>query len=128
MNKELLKGSTETLILSLLSRKPMYGYGLIKELEIMSNGIFKLKEGTLYPILHSLENKKLVESYWEEREGQRKRKYYRITDNGKKELADKKTEWSIGYNVPSCNIFFFSGLLFLPNMIQLIFYFLKNEV
>ncbi|QIB26614.1 PadR family transcriptional regulator [Caloranaerobacter azorensis] len=98
MNKELLKGSTETLILSLLSRKPMYGYGLIKELEVMSNGIFKLKEGTLYPILHSLENKKLVESYWEEREGQRKRKYYRITDNGKKELSDKKKEWQIFSN------------------------------
>lgn len=98
MNKELLKGSTETLILSLLSRKPMYGYGLIKELEVMSSGIFKLKEGTLYPILHSLEKKKLVESYWEEKEGQRKRKYYRITDKGKKELADKKKEWQIFSN------------------------------
>lgn len=94
MNKELLKGSTETLILSLLSNEPMYGYGLIKKLNVISDGVFKLKEGTLYPILHSLEKKKLVESYWEKKENSRKRKYYKITKKGKKELCKKESEWN----------------------------------
>ncbi|WP_425446898.1 PadR family transcriptional regulator [Dethiothermospora halolimnae] len=94
MNKELLKGSTETLILSLLSNEPMYGYGLIKKLNVISDGVFKLKEGTLYPILHSLEKKKLVEAYWEKKENSRKRKYYKITKKGQKELSSKEKEWN----------------------------------
>ncbi|HEY5525072.1 MAG TPA: PadR family transcriptional regulator, partial [Clostridium sp.] len=55
INKELLKGSTIILILNLISKKTMYGYEMIKEIEEKSNGVFALKEGTLYPILHTLE-------------------------------------------------------------------------
>lgn len=55
VNKELLKGSTSILILSLLNNRPMYGYELIRVMEEKSNGVFSLKEGTLYPLLHSLE-------------------------------------------------------------------------
>lgn len=94
INKELLKGSTGTLILNLLDKKDLYGYQLIKELERMSDGTFALKEGTLYPILHSMEAEEWVESYWEEAEG-RRRKYYRITDNGKRHLQEKKQEWHL---------------------------------
>ncbi len=54
----------------------MYGYEMIKELELRSEQVFSLKEGTLYPILHALEAEDLIESYWEETESQRKRKYY----------------------------------------------------
>lgn len=57
VSKELLKGSTATLILSLLNEKPMYGYEMIKELESKSEGIFSFKEGTIYPILHTLEER-----------------------------------------------------------------------
>ncbi|AGL00003.1 PadR family transcriptional regulator [Desulfoscipio gibsoniae] len=95
VNKELLKGSTVILILSLLERKHMYGYEIIKEIEKHSGGVFAFKEGTLYPILHSLESKGLVESYWTEAEGTRRRKYYRITDTGKLQLKEKKTEWAV---------------------------------
>lgn len=94
INKELIKGSTVTLILNTLKKEPMYGYGMIKAIEERSNGIFSFKEGTLYPILHDLEEKDLVESYWEQQE-QRRRKYYRITEKGLKELDKKQTEWHI---------------------------------
>lgn len=95
INKELLKGSTTILILSLLNRKEMYGYEMIKEMEIRSNGVFFLKEGTLYPILHGLENKNLIESYWDCGEGNRKRKYYKITEEGGSMLKEKETEWKL---------------------------------
>jgi len=92
MNKELIKGTTEMMILRMLDRQPTYGYEMIKNFEIMSNGAFSLKEGTLYPILHALEKKEHIESYWDELEG-RKRKYYRITDKGKGSLLEKQSEW-----------------------------------
>ncbi len=94
VNKELLKGSTGMLILTLLNERELYGYQLIKELELMSEGVFDLKEGTLYPILHAMETEHWLESYWEEAEG-RKRKYYRITDSGKRQLQEKKQEWRL---------------------------------
>ncbi|GLC30950.1 PadR family transcriptional regulator [Clostridium omnivorum] len=93
ISKELIKGSTVILILSLLEKKPMYGYEMIKEIETKSSGIFAFKEGTLYPILHTLEAEGMVESYWDESEGGRKRKYYKITDKGILHTKEKKEEW-----------------------------------
>lgn len=95
VNKELLKGSTSILILSLLDRKAMYGYEMIKEIESKSKGVFSFKEGTLYPILHNLENEGFIESYWDIEEGKRKRKYYKITNHGKKVLQEKQEEWKL---------------------------------
>ncbi|AIQ47043.1 DNA-binding protein [Paenibacillus sp. FSL R7-0273] len=94
VGKEMLKGSTGTLVLTLLQDKPHYGYELIKELERRSQGVFELKEGTLYPILHAMESERWVEAYWEEVEG-RSRKYYRILDAGRQKLAEKKAEWHL---------------------------------
>lgn len=68
---------------------------MIKELERRSEELFTLKEGTLYPILHGLENEGLIEAYWEQTESARKREYYRITDKGRKELLEKKKEWNL---------------------------------
>lgn len=95
INKELLKGSTTVLILSLLNRKDMYGYEMIKEMEERSKNIFSFNEGTLYPILHSLENESYIESYWDASNGNRKRKYYKITATGKKVLLEKEKEWQL---------------------------------
>jgi PadR family transcriptional regulator PadR len=94
IDKELLKGSTTMLILKLLDTGDMYGYQMIKELESRSDNTFTLKEGTLYPILHSLESDSMIEAYWEDTESARKRKYYRITRGGKKLLAEKEKEWA----------------------------------
>lgn len=100
INKELLKGSTSMLILSIIEEQDMYGYQMIKELEKKSNNVFELKEGTLYPILHMLEEKNYISSYWDESTS-KKRKYYSITKEGKKYLKSKKEEWktyTIGVN------------------------------
>ncbi|WNS45483.1 PadR family transcriptional regulator [Paenibacillus sp. MMS20-IR301] len=94
VSKEMLKGSTGTLILTVLLDKPLYGYELIKELEQRSQGIFTLKEGTLYPILHAMESERWVEAYWLEVDG-RKRKYYRLLDEGRTKLQEKKAEWKL---------------------------------
>lgn len=95
ISKELLKGSTTMLILRLLKEKPMYGYEMIKSIEQKSKGVFDFKEGTIYPILHGLENDGYVEAYWEESSKGRKRKYYRITKTGLGQLEEKKKEWKI---------------------------------
>ncbi|AFS79513.1 transcriptional regulator, PadR family [Gottschalkia acidurici 9a] len=97
-NKALLKGSTIMLVLNLLSTSDMYGYQMIKELEKRSDSTFTLKEGTLYPILHELESKGMIKSYWEDTESTRKRKYYNITTNGKKMLSQKQKEWKVYSN------------------------------
>ncbi|OWA35356.1 PadR family transcriptional regulator [Saccharibacillus sp. O16] len=94
VSKELLKGSTGALVLTVLSERSMYGYELIKELDSRSGGIFALKEGTLYPILHAMEAERWVKSHWEE-SGGRKRKYYTVTDEGLKQLKHKTEEWRI---------------------------------
>lgn len=92
ISKELLKGSTDLLVLTLIEKEPMYGYQMIKELSKKSENVFNLQEGTLYPILHTLEEKNYISSYWDET-GSKKRKYYIITKEGKKHLKDKKEEW-----------------------------------
>ena len=91
-SKELLKGSTSILVLSVVENKDLYGYRIIRELEIRSENAFEMSEGTLYPILHALEKEKCLSSYWQEIDG-RNRKYYHITKKGKKVLDDKKEEW-----------------------------------
>ena len=94
INKELIKGSTDMLILNLLKNEDMYGYHMIKKLKEKSKNVFDLKEGTLYPILHSLEEEGLISSYWDDTTG-KKRKYYAITTKGKKSLKEKNEEWKI---------------------------------
>lgn len=89
ISKELIKGSTAMLVMSVLKKNDMYGYKIIKELELQSESVFELKEGTLYPILHALEKENLLESYWEEFDG-RKRKYYHLTRKGTKALKKSR--------------------------------------
>ncbi|MCI7443763.1 MAG: helix-turn-helix transcriptional regulator [Clostridium sp.] len=98
INKELLKGSTTMLVLTLLKKRPMYGYEIIKNMELKSKGIFSFKEGTLYPILHTLEEEELVNSFWNEGENSRKRKYYEITKKGNEFLNEKQEEWKLFTN------------------------------
>lgn len=92
ISRELLKGSTDLLVLSVLENETMYGYQMIKQLK--SENVFEFQEGTLYPILHKLEEKGWITSYWDEVAG-KKRKYYAITENGKKHLKSKKEEWQL---------------------------------
>ncbi len=93
IKKELTKGSSSLLVLSVLESKDMYGYQIIKEIEMRSEQVFSFKEGTLYPILHAFERDGYVKAYWEESDQGRKRKYYHITKKGIKELAKSREEW-----------------------------------
>ena len=95
IDKSLMTGSTTLLILSLLSGEEMYGYQMITELARRSDRTFELKEGTLYPILHTLEADRLVTVREKEAETGRVRKYYRITRKGLKALEEKKEEWRL---------------------------------
>ena len=94
IKKELTKGSSALLVLSVLEKGDMYGYRIIKEIEMRSEYVFSLKEGTLYPILHAFEKEGYVDSYWEGEEGERRRKYYHLTKKGIKELQKHKQEWT----------------------------------
>ena len=91
-DKSLLSGSTTLLVLSLLSTGDKYGYQMIAELEEKSDHTFAMKEGTLYPVLKKLENGGYVTAYQAEANG-RTRKYYRLTDRGRKELVREKAQW-----------------------------------
>ncbi len=92
-SKELVGASTVPIILSVLSRGDNYGYAIIKEVLKFSDGQLDWSEPMLYPVLHRLEKKSLIQSEWRIIEGSRKRKYYSITNAGKEALNDKKEEW-----------------------------------
>ena len=92
IEKSLVSGSMTMLILKLLSEKDMYGYEMIDTLKGKSNNVFELKAGTLYPLLHSMEEKGWLTVY-EQEAGGKMRKYYRITREGKKQYQEKKKEW-----------------------------------
>ena len=94
VDRELLKGSTNLLVLSVLENENMYGYEMINKNKAKSENVFEFQEGTLYPILHKLEEKGWIKSYWDEVAG-KKRKYYAITEDGKKYLKFKKEEWQL---------------------------------
>lgn len=95
IEKSLLSGSTPLLVLSLLKDGDKYGYQMADELAKRSDDTFQLKEGTLYPLLHTLEKNKLVSSYTKESEGGRERKYYRLTEEGRRQLEYKTQEWKL---------------------------------
>ncbi len=91
---ELLKGTNSLMILSILEKEEMYGYQMQQKLASLSEDYFKVSDGTLYPVLHAMEKKELLTSYWKEvSEGGRRRRYYKITDKGIKTLASYKQEW-----------------------------------
>ncbi len=94
MDKALMSGSMTMLILKLLSEKDMYGYEMIDTLRKRSQNVFELKAGTLYPLLHGLEEKGLLTAYEQEFSG-KVRKYYSITRQGNKLLEQKKEEWNV---------------------------------
>lgn len=92
-DKSLAAGSTPLLLLKLLEEKDMYGYEMIEALASRSDHTFDLKAGTLYPLLHDLEKQGALESYDAEAGGKRMRRYYSLTKEGRRLLAQKQSEW-----------------------------------
>lgn len=91
-DRSLISGSMTMLILKLLSEKDMYGYEMIDTLRRRSKNVFELKAGTLYPLLHGLEDKGLLTAY-EKEYGGKTRKYYSISKQGRGVLSRKTEEW-----------------------------------
>jgi transcriptional regulator len=88
-----MKGSLPALILQVLAHEESHGYRIAQQIKATSKGVLDFKEGTLYPALHDLENKGLVESR-ELIENSRTRRYYRLTEDGRKALAKEREEWT----------------------------------
>lgn len=93
IDRSLLSGSTPMLILALLRDGDKYGYEMVSELARRSDETFLLKEGTLYPLLHALEQEGLVQCYTKAAPNGRTRKYYRLTDSGRGGLEEKTAQW-----------------------------------
>ena len=91
---DLKKGSAELLILSLLEREPRHGYDLSKLIERRSRGAVRFHVASLYPLLYRLERRGWIQGRWVEKAGQRRRRYYRLTTQGRTVLRDRRRSWA----------------------------------
>jgi len=93
LDRELKKGSAELLILSLVETRARHGYEISKLIESRSDGTLKFNIASLYPLLYRLEKRGWLKGRWIERAGERRRRYYRLTAEGKKVLAAQRNTW-----------------------------------
>jgi PadR family transcriptional regulator PadR len=93
LERELKKGSAELLILSLVEDRPRHGYEIGNLIEQRSGGLLRFNVASLYPLLYRLEKRRWVQGRWVEKAGQRRRRYYRLTPEGKKILAAQRISW-----------------------------------
>jgi transcriptional regulator len=93
LDRELKKGSAELLILSLIEVRPRHGYEISKLIDERSAGSVKFNVASLYPLLYRLEKRGWLQGRWVEKAGQRRRRYYRLTDQGKKILKAQRSTW-----------------------------------
>lgn len=92
-SKDLIAASSTPIVLAILSEGDSYGYAIIKRVQELSDGNMEWTDGMLYPVLHRLERLGWIKARWEEAESGRKRKYYRITAQGKAQLAEERRQW-----------------------------------
>lgn len=92
-NRDLSKGSAELLVLTLLEARPRHGYDLGKLIEHRSKGQIRFRIGSLYPILFRLEDRGLIAGRWQEKAGERRRRCYRLTPEGRKVLKAQRSAW-----------------------------------
>lgn len=93
LDRELKKGSAELLILSLVEDQPRHGYDIGNLIEQRSSGTLKFNVASLYPLLYRLEKRRWIQGRWVEKAGQRRRRYYRLTAEGRKVLAAQRNSW-----------------------------------
>lgn len=99
MNAEILRGFTDAIILNVLLKGDSYGYMISKTIIEMTNNAMDIKNATIYLAFKRMEKDGLITSYWNDNPDVAKRKYYKITDLGKKYLTDKKIEWKKNKNI-----------------------------
>lgn len=102
IDRELLKGYIEKIVLSLLIREPMYGYLISKNITQLTNGQFDMKEPTLYVALKRLERSGDVIAYWEDAPARIMRKYYRLTPQGEAKVAQNRKDWIVFKQIMDC--------------------------
>jgi PadR family transcriptional regulator PadR len=95
LEKELVAAFSAPLVLSILSEGDGYGYGIIQRVKELSGGNIEWTDGMLYPVLHWLENQRLVRSHWTKSESGRKRKYYSLQPAGRQALRQQKEQWNL---------------------------------
>lgn len=93
VDREWKKGSAELLILSLLEALPRHGYEISKLIEERSEGALRFHAASLYPLLYRLEKRGWIRGRWVEKDGQRRRRYYRLTPEGERVLASQRQGW-----------------------------------
>lgn len=101
VSKNLMAASTKPLILAILVGGEIYGYQIIQNVIQISGGTLEWSEGMLYPVLHRMEKENFIQSQWKISENGRRRKYYRLTELGKKELEKERDQWLSVHNVLS---------------------------
>jgi PadR family transcriptional regulator, regulatory protein PadR len=94
VTKDLVAASATPMVLGILAEGESYGYAILRRINELSGGELDWTEGLLYPLLHRLERLGHVESSWRSVTGERRRKYYRITDKGLAELAEQRRQWA----------------------------------
>ena len=95
IDKELIAATSASITLSILKKTDSYGYEIIQQVSELTNGELEWTEAMLYPVLHRLEERAFLKSYWQTPPGGRKRKYYSLTKAGRRALTDKKRQWKI---------------------------------
>jgi PadR family transcriptional regulator, regulatory protein PadR len=93
ISKELVAASSKMVVLSILRKGESYGYDILQQVKLLSDGQWSWSDGLIYPVLHKLENDKYISSRWEQLSGKRKRKYYTITEKGLRFLDKSMKEW-----------------------------------
>ncbi len=93
VERELMRGAGPVAVLKLIERREMYGYELVEALSERSDGVLAMGQSTLYPLLYNLEAKKLIKSRWRQTPTNRRRRYYALTDRGRKRLATETSQW-----------------------------------
>lgn len=92
-SSEILRGNTETIILAILMAKDSYGYEIMKTITEGGQGLFAIKDATVYTAFKRMEKDELIVGYWGDEDGGARRKYYRITAKGKDVYRQKVEEW-----------------------------------
>ena len=95
LGKDLVAASATPLVLAILAEGDSYGYAIIKRVAEMSRGHLQWSDGMLYPVLHRLERQGMVAAKWSASENGRRRKYYRITKEGRAHLAAQRRQWKV---------------------------------
>src|SRR5499425_1655784 len=93
LDREMKKGSAELLILSLVETRARHGYEICKLIEARSDGVLKFNVASLYPLLYRLEKRGWIQGRWVEKAGQRRRRFYKLTREGRKVLAAQRSGW-----------------------------------